>query len=74
MKKWQNLLYKQCPECETHFEAIKIKGRLYYYCRMCGFQISVTKIAEIFADETHILRKFITKEQEEALRIILKNI
>lgn len=74
MRKWQNLLYQQCPDCERIFQTAKRNGHLIFECpdEECGFAITVTKLVDILSDKNHILRTFLTKEQIKALDQALK--
>ena len=58
--KWQNLIYGECPLCDTKLEK---QNCGLYKCQACGFAISHSKYKEILLDETHIIRRFIGKKE-----------
>ncbi|MFZ3032275.1 MAG: hypothetical protein WA082_04520 [Candidatus Moraniibacteriota bacterium] len=68
-KKWQNLIYRKCPGCDTALNAAAKRGRLVFECPTdgCGFAIHASSYVRILMDKTHILRKFLTKDEEAAL-------
>jgi len=70
--KWQNLLKKQCPICDSILDRSKDKG-IIYTCPSCEFIISQRKYYEILTDTSHVIRRFMTAQDiqriEEALTI-----
>ena len=60
--KWQNLLKKKCPKCGGELHPVKDRAIL-YACSSCEFLITRRKYAEILADPTHIMRRFLTTEE-----------
>lgn len=69
-KLWQNLLHKKCPKCDERLVQFKDKG-IMYSCPAegCGFIISQKAMVEIFTDEHHIMRQFLSPHE----RMMLNN-
>lgn len=69
-KKWQNLLYNKCPLCGeilvTRVEKSgPLLGRIFFDCpdKEEHFGISARKFAEILQDETHVMRRHLSKDE-----------
>lgn len=68
-KKWQNLVYRQCPKCGKPLSTDAKKARLVFECltEECGFVITASSYVRILMDRQHVLRRFLSKEEEENL-------
>jgi hypothetical protein len=62
-KKWQNLVGRCCPFCDGPLDALGGRTDL-FRCRTkgCDFVISRHGMLAILADDTHILRNYLTAE------------
>lgn len=64
--KWQNLVKGLCPDCQGKLEPIKGMGGIVYECmnrRDCLFTIRKQKLIDTLKDKTHMLRRYLTKEE-----------
>ncbi len=68
-KKWQNLIHRKCPVCDTRLNLSKEGSKLIYFCPAegCEFTISAAKLASILTDENHIMRRFATPHELKTL-------
>lgn len=68
-KKWQNLVSRQCPKCDKALRAQARKARLVFECpdEECNFVITGSSYVRILADKRHILRRYLSKEETDAL-------
>jgi 5-methylcytosine-specific restriction endonuclease McrA len=66
--KWQNLMEKRCPACDSELEEIKDRAIL-FECKnhQCGFFLTKRKYFEILMDESHVLRRFLSTASAEKL-------
>lgn len=67
--KWQNLLHKKCPKCESALEQLKDRATIFECTNRgaCDFLISRRKMFEILTDETHVLRRHLSPHERELL-------
>ena len=65
-RKWQNLIHKKCPDCDSVFE----QQDTIFKCMKddCGFGISRRKMAQILTDPTHAARRLLNNQENELLR------
>jgi hypothetical protein len=75
-KRWQNLIHKDCIKCDSPLTVEKDRVALYVCTNEeCDFFITRRKLFEILTDDTHIMRRFITKEEaiklEDAVNALL---
>ena len=61
--KWQNLIHKKCPKCDTQFTE-RMDRVVMFECEECGFMISQSKLLDILTDETHVLRNHLTQHEK----------
>lgn len=63
--RYQNLIHKKCPRCDQHLETLN----LIFRCPddVCGFTITRRGWADILLDESHVMRRFLTKHESETL-------
>jgi hypothetical protein len=66
--KWQNLIRRECPVCDSPLKIIDRKEK--YECSDpgCNFTISRWHMAELIADKNHQMRKFLTKDELKIIR------
>lgn len=72
--KWQNLIHQECPGCGRKLQRIKDRAIMYECTGGCGFLISERSLANTLADENHILRKYLTKEEKQHLTEALQKL
>lgn len=81
-KHWQNLIHRKCPCCDARLEHRKepnanhpLKEIDFYVCEdKCGFIITRGSYVKILEDETHIMRRFLTKHERELLQLTLRSV
>lgn len=71
-KRWQNLIHRKCPVCDTRMDW---KGG-WFRCPTSDFAISGAKVVDILTDEEHIIHRFMSAHErqvlEQGLRDMLK--
>lgn len=70
-KKWQNLIHRKCVKCDYPLEEVRDRGVILLECtnspQACDFFITRRKLFEILVDETHIMRRFLTREERDQI-------
>jgi len=64
-KKWQNLIHRKCPKCDSRLKWIGD----WFRCpdSQCSFAISGIKVVEILTDEKHIVQQYMTPHEKQIL-------
>ena len=72
-KRWQNLVRRECPLCSAALEVMPYQGHLLRCSdEDCDFVIGRQTVVTILTDESHILRNFLTAEDEIRLENTVK--
>lgn len=71
-RKWQNLIRKQCPDCDQPLKEIGTMFRC--ETQDCGFGISRMKMAEILTDPNHMARQFMSRDDDQILINALREV
>ena len=71
-RRWQNIIHKQCPDCDTEF----VERNNHFKCptESCGFGLSIQKMAEILTDPSHSAIRFMDKNEENILYNALQSL
>ena len=76
LKRWQNLIFKKCPKCNRRLEDFKSPNLPMMRCleSACEFMIRRRAWADILLEETHVMRRFLTKHEAETLETAVKEL
>lgn len=73
-RRWQNLLHKKCPNCDSRFE----DAQLYFKCptikedgKNCFF-IKKTMVAQFLLDPKHKANIFLTSHERETIKDVIQ--
>ncbi len=81
-KHWQNLIHRKCPCCNARLEHRREPNErapwkqvdLFECAEKCGFIITQSSYVKILEDETHIMRRFLSRHETELLAQVKRSL